>query len=116
MKTHISRRTHPSFGYRGPLMSHSNAYSYYRRPPFSKMKEVYGESLERFELEKSSIVLKSKKLLAQHKKEIRYRIQEENKKGRNRNIILICLMTFMSILFLFFINHYFLDTLEFLNN
>ncbi len=115
MKTHTSRRMNPSFGYNGALLNHSNTYSYHRRPPFSRIKEIYGEELERFELEQTTTEFTSKKLLAQQQKEIRYRVKEQIRKERNRNIIISCFMTAFSVLFLYLVNRYFLNLIEFLN-
>jgi len=115
MKTHTSRRMRPSFGYKGAIMNHSKTYSYNRRPPFSRIKEVYGEALERFEFQKPTVLLKSKELLARQKKEIRYRLKEQFRKERNQNIIIGCFMTGFALLFLYFLNHYFLDIIQFLN-
>ncbi len=114
MKTYTSRRMRPSFGYKGAIMNHSNTYSYNRRPAFSRIKEVYGETLERFKFERPKVVLKSNQLLARQKKEIRYRLKEQFKKERNRNIIILCFMIGFAMSFLYFMNHYFLDLMEIL--
>ena len=115
MKKHTGRRMKASFGYNGALLNHLNTYTYNRRPVFSRIKEIYGEELERFDFEHTTDIIKSKKLLAQQKKEIRYRVKEQIRKERNRNIIISCFMTGFAVLFLYFLNHYFLDFMEFLN-
>ncbi len=103
-----------SFGYRGAVLNHSNSYTYNRRTPFSKIKEIYGEELERFELESSTTILKSKELLAEQKKEIRERVRKQIRKERKQNILIINFMSVFAILFLFFINSYFSDIIKFL--
>ena len=69
MKKSTSRRMNPTFGYRGSAQNHSNTFTFNRRPPFSKIKEIYGNELERFELENPTNTLQNKELPIQKRKE-----------------------------------------------
>ena len=114
MKKNTGRRMKPSFGYKGAVLNHSNSYTYSRRAPFSKIKEIYGEELERFELESTTAVLKSKELLIEQKIEIRARVRKQLIKERKQNIVIISFISFVTILILVLMNSYFSDILKFL--
>jgi len=114
MKKNTGRRMKPSFGYSGAVLNHSNSYSYNRRTPFSKIKEIYGEELERFELESTATILKSKELLAEQKIEIRARVRKQLRKETKQNIVIISFIAVFTTLILFFMNSYFSDILKFL--
>ena len=82
------------------------------KSPFSKIKKVYGEELERFELESTVTDLKSKEFFTQQKKEIRNRVRVQIEKERRQNLVIITCIITLVFLLIIFINYYLLDLIK----
>ena len=108
MRKNTGRRVKPSFAYRGNSQNHSNSFTFNRRPPFSRIKQIYGEELERFELESNHQSLQSKELLTQQKKEIKERTLKHFREEQKQNFVIISSLIVFVFLLIIFINYYFL--------
>jgi len=111
MRKKTGRRMNPVSAYIGS----GNKTSFFtNRPksPFSRIKQIYGEELERFEIENSSSDFQSKELLIQHRKEIKERVLEHYRKEQKQNYIIIGFMTLFVIILIIFVNYYLLDLIK----
>ena len=105
MRREKGRRMNPVSAYIGS----GNKTSFFtNRPksPFRKIKQIYGEQLERLKLENSYSHKDHSKLLTQHKKEIRERVRKQIEKDKKQNYIIIVVLFFIILIMIVFINYY----------
>jgi hypothetical protein len=88
--------------------SKNSFFSNRLKSPFSKIKQIYGDELERFELQHSSSDLQYNKVLIQHKKEIKEKALKQFRKEQRQNFFIISLIVAFCILFIIFVNYYLL--------
>ena len=99
------RRMNPSSGYIGSG-NKTNFFTNRPRTPFSRMKQIYGEELERFELLHSPHEANFDELLIQKKQEIRKKIKEEIVREKTRSILIVISVSAFVIILIILINYY----------
>lgn len=99
MRQNRGRRMNPSSGYIGSG-NKTSVFTRRSKSPFSKVKEIYGDELERLKSEKQKSNLSFKKLTEKEKLEIKERVKGQVKKERKRELITL-LVTFLIALVIF---------------
>ena len=111
MRKNTGRRMNPASAYIGS----GNKTSFFtNRPksPFSRIKQIYGEELERFELGTNEQSRQSKELLTQQKKEIKERVLKQFREEQKQNFVIISSLILFVFILIIFINYYFLGLIK----
>lgn len=105
MRKNKGRRMNPSSGYIGSG-NKTNFFTNRPRAPFSKMKQIYGEELERFNRVHSPSEANFEKLLIQKRKEIREKIAREIAHERRKIGFIIAAIVILLTALIIMINNF----------
>ncbi len=108
MKRDRRPRMSPSIGYIGSG-NKTSVFTRRSRIPFKKVKEIYGEELERLNFKKIKPNLFFKKLTEKEKLEIKERVKSQVIKERHKELI-IWIIIFLIALIIFILAKYFIIT------
>ena len=108
MRRNRRRRMSPGLGYIGSG-NKTSVFTRKSKLPFEKVKEIYGEELERLNSEKNKQNLSFKKLTEKEKLEIRERIRGKVIKERRKELI-IGIIVFLMALGIFILTRYLMTT------
>jgi len=107
MRQSRTRRISPGFGYIGSG-NKTSIFTRRAKPPFSKVKAIYGEELERLKLEKVDQKLSFKELTKEEKLRIRSRIKAELLSERKKQIVAFTILVLFVLAIFITLKHLFL--------
>ncbi|NNC70339.1 MAG: hypothetical protein HKN90_05900 [Flavobacteriaceae bacterium] len=105
MRKNKGLRMNPTSGYIGSG-NKTNFFTNRPKAPFSRMKQIYGEELERFNSTHSSSEANYEKLLIQKKKEIRDKIANEIAYENKKNSLIVAALVILMTMLVIFINYF----------
>ena len=105
MKKDRRRAMSPSVGYVGSSTK-TNYFTNRPKTPFSRIKQIYGENLERFELTHDKSEPQYEALLIQRKREIRLEIKEQITSENKRNVMIICFLVVLVVTLILVLNYF----------
>lgn len=105
MRKNKGRRMDPASGYIGSG-NKTNFFTNRSRTPFSKIKQIYGEELERFNRKHSPQEANFEKLLIQKKKEIREKITREIAYENKKISLIIAVLVIFITIVVILVNYY----------